>query len=110
MKNVLFICGKARKRSPTAAQIASKWPGINADFAGLSRDADEQITAQHLDWADMIFVMEARQKKRLATVFGPPKPGLKPVVLNIADRYEFMEQALIDDLMRKLVFHFGPLG
>ena len=37
------------------------WPGITADFAGLSRDTDEPITVDHIDWAEVIAVMEARQ-------------------------------------------------
>lgn len=108
MTNVLFICGKARRRSPTAAQVAQRWPSIRADFAGLSRDADEPLTPEHLARAEKIFVMEPRQKKRLTSRFGPPGPGVTVVSLNIPDRYEVMEQALVDDLVDKLTHHFGP--
>jgi len=44
MTNALFICGKARMRSTTAADISARWDGIEADFAGLSNDADEHLS------------------------------------------------------------------
>lgn len=108
MKHVLFVCGKGRKRSPTAAHLATRWPGITADFAGLSRDADERITPEHLDWADMVFVMQAAQKKRLSSLLGPPRPGVKVASLDIPDVYEFMQPQLVDLLIEKMTFHFGP--
>ena len=72
MKRVLFLCGKARKRSPTAAQVLHDWPGIDADFAGLSNDADVLVTPEHLEGADVIMVMEHRQNTRLTSQLGPP--------------------------------------
>lgn len=108
MKRVLFICGKARKRSPTAAQVMREWPDIEADFAGLSKDADVLVTSEHLEWADVIMVMENRQKKRLASLIGPLPPNIAVIALDIPDRYEFMDPELADLLMRKLCHHFGP--
>lgn len=92
MTRALFICGKARRRSPTAADIAAGW-GVETDFAGLSADADERLSAEQIDWAEVIFVMERRQKARLARQFAL---GSKRVVcLNIPDRYPFMDPGLI---------------
>lgn len=98
MKHVLFICGKARMRSPTAANIVASWPGFATDFAGLSKDADEQISSEHIEWADIIAVMERRQKTRLGTMFGAYLADKRVVVLNIPDRFDYMEPALIDRL------------
>jgi len=70
MAKNLFICGKARMGSPTAADILAGWGG-KADFAGLSHDADERVSSEHIEWADVIYVMEARPKKRLNALFGP---------------------------------------
>ncbi len=92
MTRALFICGKARRRSPTAADIAVSW-GVEADFGGLSADADERLSVEQIDWAEVIFVMERRQKARLARQF---TLGSKRVVcLNIPDRYAYMEPALV---------------
>ncbi len=108
MTNVLFICGKARRRSPTAADILSEWPGIHTDFAGLSRDADEILTDTHIKWADRIFVMENRQKARLRKTMGPRASGLKIISLDIPDRYNAHDPALVALLREKLTHHFGP--
>lgn len=109
MTNVLFVCGKARMRSPTAADVLARWPDINTDFAGLSRDADEFLVPQHLDWADIIFVMEHKQKKRLRDRIGQQAGGLKLISLDIPDKYKAHEPALVDILVQKLTTHFGPM-
>ena len=101
MKRVLFLCGKARARSPTAAQVFASHPGVSTDFAGLSNDADDALSADQLDWADLIMVMERRHAVRLNDKFGRMLAGKKVVVLDIRDRYTFMEQGLIDELHEK---------
>ena len=89
-------------RSPTAAEIARTWDGIATDFAGLSHDADERLSLEQLDWADIIFVMEARQAKRLKSLFPAPLRGKRVVNLNIPDQFVFMDPALIAVLVPKL--------
>lgn len=102
MTNALFICGKARMRSPTAADLAANWPGVTTDFAGLSHDADEKLTAEQIAWADIIFVMEPRQAKRLSQLFGPHLRAKRVVTLNIPDVYTYNDPALIAQLDPKL--------
>lgn len=101
MTRVLFVCGKARVRSPTAAQIFSEWDGIRTDFGGLSNDADDALSADQIDWADVIMVMERRHQTRLNDRFRRILAGKKILVLDIRDRFTFMEQALIDELLEK---------
>ena len=98
---VLFICGKARVRSPTAAQVFADRPGVQTDFGGLSRDADDALSSDQLDWADVIMVMERRHATRLQEGWGRVLAGKKVVVLDIRDRYTFMEAGLIEELMNK---------
>lgn len=107
MTRVLFVCGKARRRSPTAAALAAEMPGIEPDYAGLSADADERVTAEHLEWAETIVLMEKRQHARLTRLLGPAPPGKRVVCLNIPDRYDFMEPALIERLRPALKRMFG---
>jgi predicted protein tyrosine phosphatase len=95
MTNALFICGKARMRSPTAADLAAAWPGIATDFAGLSHDADERVSLEHLEWADIIFVMETRQARRLRTLYPAALRHKRVVILNIPDRYGYGDPTLI---------------
>lgn len=102
MTNILFICGKARKRSPTAAAVAADLPGLQADFAGLSADADERVTPEHLAWADTIAVMEKAQLARLKRQMAPLLKGKRLVCLDIPDTFEFMQSELVDLLQARL--------
>ncbi len=63
MYRVLFVCDKARMRSPTAADTVAAWSGFETDFGRLGKDADEQLSTQQLEWADTVAVMEARQRR-----------------------------------------------
>lgn len=105
MTNALFICGKARMRSPTAADIVARWGGFGTDFAGLSNDADERLSVEHIEWADTIFVMERRQKTRLSQLFGGTLKGKRVICLNIPDTYAYMQPELVDLLTPKLMSH-----
>ncbi len=102
MTKALFICGKARVRSPTAADIASQWDGIETDFAGLSLDADEKLSVEQIDWADIIFVMEPRHKKRLSQLFPKSLRSKRVVCLKIPDRFSFMQIELVELLRSAL--------
>lgn len=101
MKRVLFVCGKARVRSPTAAQVFADWDGVRTDFGGISNDADDALSADQIDWADIIMVMERRHATRLNDRFKKMLAGKKVLVLDIRDRYTFMEAELIDELLNK---------
>jgi predicted protein tyrosine phosphatase len=48
-----------------------------------------------MEWVDMIFVMEARHKKRLQTMFRDVLAQKRIVNLSIPDEYEFMEPGLV---------------
>lgn len=101
MTKILFICGKARMRSPTAADIVLAWGG-KADFAGLSHDADEQLSLEHIEWADEIYVMEARQKKRLNSMFKSLLKDKRVVSLGVPDKFAYMQPELVALLSVKL--------
>ena len=108
MIRALFLCGKARARGPTAAQIASQWDGVKADSAGLSNDADDILSVEQLDWADIIFVMEPRQKTRLGTKYPSAVRGKQVISLDVPDHYSFMQPELVELLTRKLKPFFDP--
>jgi predicted protein tyrosine phosphatase len=95
MKRVLFICGKARQRSPTADEIFRNEPNIETDFAGLSDDADVVLSVDQIEWATDIAVMEKRQIARLKTKYAKHLKGKRFVSLDVADDYAFMQPELI---------------
>lgn len=92
---ILFVCGRARARSPTAEQIFSRWPGVEAASAGVSDDADEPVEADHLAWAEIVVVMERVHRRKLTRRFGPALRHVRIVCLDVRDDYAFMEPALV---------------
>lgn len=95
-KRLLFLCSRNRLRSPTAEALFASHPGIETDSAGLAPDAEVRLTAEQVEWADAILVMERIHQQRLKRDFGKLLAGKKVAVLDIPDDYEFMEPALVD--------------
>ena len=107
MRRVLFVCGKNRWRSPTAEQVFSEHPGIECSSAGLSHDAETPLSAELVEWAELIFVMEKQHKAKLSAQFQAHLFGKRIVCLNIPDNYRFMDAALVK-LLRVKVTPFLP--
>ncbi|HIH2747802.1 low molecular weight protein tyrosine phosphatase family protein [Burkholderia aenigmatica] len=101
MTRALFICSRNRLRSPTAEAVFAAWTGVETDSAGLAPDADTRVSAEQLDWADVVFVMERAHKARLAAQFGAHLRHKKIVCLDIPDRYTYMQPELVTLLERK---------
>jgi predicted protein tyrosine phosphatase len=91
-----------RWRSPTAEQIFSEHPRMACASAGLNQGAENPLTPELLDWADLIFVMERGHKTKLSRVFKPYLNGKRVVCLNIPDNYKFMDPALVKLLKTKV--------
>lgn len=106
-KNILFICSQNKLRSPTAEQIYSKKEDIRVLSAGLNNDAENKVSGEFLEWADTIFVMEKVHLNRLRKNFGRFLNSQRIICLDIPDIYEFMEPALVSELISKLRRHLG---
>lgn len=102
MPRVLFICSRNRLRSPTAEQVFARWPGVETDSAGLAPDADCPLTADQVEWAEVIFVMEKQHRRKLAQRFKGPLKGKQVVCLDVPDDYEYMQAELVVLLERKV--------
>jgi predicted protein tyrosine phosphatase len=101
-KRVLFICSRNQWRSPTAEQVFSKWRGLEVMSAGLDPSAVEPVTPEHLEWAEVIFVMERKHRMKLSRKFRSHLKHQKIVVLGIPDKYRYMDAELVA-LLEKLV-------
>ncbi|CAJ0741495.1 hypothetical protein R16034_02670 [Ralstonia edaphis] len=101
----LFICSRNRLRSPTAEAVFAKWPNVETDSAGLAPDADVQLDADQLDWAEVIFVMERSHQRRLSQRFDARLRGKRVVCLNIPDDYVFMQPELVALLEKRVGPH-----
>ena len=96
---------QGRIRSPTGADLASGWPGVTTDFAGLSHDADEKLSVELIDWADIIFVMERRHLRRIRDQFPAAWRSKRLVVLSIPDRFSYGDAELIEIFTARLKHH-----
>ncbi len=97
-KKLLFLCSRNRWRSPTAERIFHGVDGLQARSAGTEQGARVKVTAGHLGWADIIFVMEKKHLRRLREKFAGELTGKRVVCLNIPDEYQFMQPELVDRL------------
>jgi predicted protein tyrosine phosphatase len=95
---VLFVCSQNRLRSLTAETIFDGLNGHRVRSAGTEEGARIRVTAGHLGWADLIFVMEKRHLHRLQMKFREQLSGTRVVCLYIPDDYEYMEEELINRL------------
>ena len=102
MPRLLFICSQNRLRSPTAEQIFAAYPNTEAASAGTDNDADVPVTAELLEWADIIFVMEKTHRIKISRKFRRHLNGKRIVCLNIPDEFEFMDPALVSLLRSKV--------
>jgi predicted protein tyrosine phosphatase len=82
----------------TAETIFDGQGGHHVRSAGTEEGARIRVTAGHLGWADLIFVMEKRHLNRLQTKFGEEIAGKRVVCLYIPDDYEYMDEELVDRL------------
>ena len=103
--NVLFVCSRNRLRSPTAEVVFSDPPEIETASAGTSSDAETVVSADLVEWAEIIFAMETIHKRRLNERFSSLLRTRKLVVLGIPDNYEYMDKELIAVLHQKVMPH-----
>ncbi len=106
---VLFVCSQNRLRSPTAEQVFSTWPGVDAMSAGLNSDAENPLTPELLLWADTVFVMERAHRTKLSRRFGSCLRNARVICLDIPDEFDFMDPALVALLSAKVPRHL-PKG
>lgn len=104
-RNILFVCGKNRLRSPTAEQVFADWPDIETSSAGLNHDAENPLTPELLSWADIIFVMERAHRSKLSSKFRHDLGGKRVICLQIPDEFDYMDPALVKLLMAKVPRH-----
>ncbi len=95
VKNVLFVCSQNRLRSPTAEQMLSGRRDIEVSSAGTNNDAENPLTSELVEWADLIFVMERTHRAKLQKRFRTSMKSQKIICLDIPDKYEFMDPELV---------------
>jgi len=105
---VLFLCRHNRMRSPTAERIFSKRTDLDVRSAGTSSDALARVNANMLDWADLVFVMDDRQRQSLGRQFAGHPSLDRLICLDIPDDFDFMQPELVDLLTTRTAPHLPP--
>ena len=110
--NLLFVCNLNRLRSATAEAVFSGLRNHAALSAGLSKGADKVISGDLVEWADVVFTMDAMQCRKLREAFSSGLRHKRVVVLNIVDKYRYMDPELVELLLQKVNQHIeiGPLS
>ena len=105
MKNVLFVCSQNKLRSPTAEQVFADWPGIETSSAGTNNDAENPLSSEEIEWADIVFVMEKSHRSKVQAGYRSALKGKRLICLDIPDNYTFMDPALVALLKAKVPPH-----
>ena len=103
--NLLFICSRNRLRSPTAESVFSHYAGVQTLSAGTSADAETPLSADLIEWSDIIFAMESTHRRLLNQRFQSLLRNKKIVVLDIPDIYGYMDPDLVEILKAKVPRH-----
>jgi len=109
IKKILFICSQNRLRSPTAEQVFSHWSGIEVSSAGTDHGAENPVTAELLEWADVILAMERTHRRKLQRKHRASLNGKRIICLEIPDKYDYMDPELVK-LLEEKVPRYLPVG
>lgn len=105
--NLLFVCTVNRMRSCTAETVYGANPVYRVKSAGIAPTAPNQVTAELLNWADMVFVMENMHRAFITEKFPDIDLSKKLIVLDIPDFFYYMEPELVELLRKKVDPHLA---
>ncbi len=80
-------------------------PGSKRRLPELPQTLRAVVDAGLIEWADLIFAMEAIHQRRMREKFPSLLRQRKVIVLGIPDNYEYMDKALVARLKEKVVGH-----
>ncbi|RDL51163.1 hypothetical protein BLJAPNOD_02293 [Ensifer sp. M14] len=101
----MFVCSQNKLRSPTAEQIFADRDDIEVSSAGTNNDAENPLSEELIQWADIVFVMERTHRAKVQGKYRSALKGKRLICLHIPDDYAFMDPALVALLMRKVPLH-----
>ena len=93
--NLLFVCSENRLRSPTAEDVFQEYPNVEAIGAGTNADAATTVSGDLIEWADVILVMEASHRNKIAKKYRALLKNKKLAILDIPDEFERGDPVLI---------------
>ncbi len=105
VERVLFVCSGNIHRSRTAENMFKNRKGFEVRSAGTSFGVPNPVSAELVQWADRIFVME--EEHREIIVQHHPSAASKITVLGIEDNYYRDDPQLKAILKEKLEPYFN---
>ena len=96
--NILFVCGRNKRRSPTAERIFKRDRRMNVRAVGLGDTSPRRMKDSDLRWAQLVLVMERKYLNRIRDTFREVEPLPPMLSLDISDEYQFMQPELIEVL------------
>jgi predicted protein tyrosine phosphatase len=102
MKNLLFVCKFNQMRSRTAESIYSDDSRYTVKSAGISKKAMVRLTTDLLIWADIVFVMENKQRDIIIASYPTESLSKEIISLDIIDTYCYMEAQLVELIKSKV--------
>ena len=85
-----------RLRSPTAEAVFRSDPRLDVRSAGVDRDCAAPVSRGLIEWVDVIFVMERRQRNIIHKRFTDLYASKQIICSYIADDYECMDPTLVE--------------
>jgi predicted protein tyrosine phosphatase len=104
---VLFVYMQNRLRSPTAERVFSDNPRLEVKSAGVDKDSTVLVTRGLLEWADLVFVMEKKQRNIIHRRFKDLYQEKRITCLYIPDDFDYMDLLLIDLLKEGVTPYIG---
>lgn len=101
-KRLLFVCTANQQRSPTAEQMYQNDPRFEVRSAGTRAFLGNEVTADALEWADLVVVMEDRHARSIQRAFPREAETADLIVLDIPDVYQFMDLRLQKEIRERL--------
>jgi len=101
-KRVLFVCTGNVDHSPTAENMYKGVKGLEVRSAGTSIHAQNSLSKELVEWADIIYVMEEQHKTAIINLDSSAEP--KIIILGIPDIY-FRDQPELKMLLKQKLDH-----
>lgn len=99
---VLFVCGRNKRRSPTAERIYRGDRRLAVRAVGLGETSPRRVTEGDLRWADLVLPMERKHAVRLKLMFPDVEPFPEMEYLEVCDDYKFMAPELVEQLREQI--------
>ena len=106
-KRVLFVCTQNKVRSLTAEHLYRGRPDLDVKSCGTATFAKNQLTAELMNWAEVVFYFDDSQIEVIEKCFSKEAQEKPVICLGLADVFTYKSDALVVKLVTKLEPYLG---